>query len=380
MTSSAVNGLPRLTEVLCEQLAAGLHIGAQVYVSHRGLVVADFGLGESRPGVPMSDDTLMLWLSATKPVGSVAIAQLWDRGLLALDDPVARHISEFARNGKDAITIRQILTHTAGIRWTDTGWPQASWDQIIAKICAMPIERDWVPGAKAGYNANVSWFMLGEIVRRLDGRDYASYVRRAIFEPLDMNDSWIAMPPEIYEGYETRLGIMQKTEGGQATDLGLDSQAACANARPSSSGHGPMRELGRFYEMLLAGGTLNGRRIISPQTVELLVSRQRRGMYDHTFRHVMDWGLGFVLNSNRYGAETVPYGYGRYASDRTYGHGGMQSSSAFADPDNALAVAIVCNGTPGEAAHDKRMRAVHSAIYQDLKLGGAEGLGSLSHR
>lgn len=364
-----INELPLTTAELQRGMSDGLHIGAQVYVWQRGRLMADFGLGDSRPGVAMTPDTLMLWMSATKPLGAVAIAQLWERDLLKLDDPVALHIPEFAVNGKEGITIRHVLTHTAGIRWIETGWPFTPWEQIIARICAMRPERDWTPGRKAGYSAYVSWFLLGEIIRRLDGRDFATYVRQEIFEPVGMNDSWVAMPVDVYRGYGTRLGIMQKTEGGQATDLGLDTEAACTNARPSGSGHGPMRELGRFYEMLWAGGSLNGRRILSPQSAEAIVARHRTGMYDLTFRRVIDWGLGFVLNSNQYGAATVPYGYGPYAGANTYGHGGSQSSSAFADPENGLVAAIVCNGTPGEAAHDQRMRRIHAAIYNDLGLG-----------
>ena len=106
--------------------------------------------------------------------------------------------------------------------------------------------------------------------------------------------------------------------------------------------------------MLLNGGTIDGVRILSPQSVELFTLRQRIGMFDQTFRHIMDWGLGFQVSSNRYGADTVPYGYGRHASDSTFGHGGSQSSTAFADPEHGLTVAIVCNGMPGEPAHQVR--------------------------
>jgi CubicO group peptidase (beta-lactamase class C family) len=66
----------------------------------------------------------------------------------------------------------------------------------------------------------------------------------------------------------------------------------------------------------------------------------------------------------------VPYGYGPHASPRAYGHGGSQSSISFADPEHELAVAIVCNGTPGEEAHQRRMRAVVAAVYEDLDLSG----------
>src|SRR4051794_41079091 len=94
--------LPRTVAVLEQGITDGLHVGAQGYVSRGGMPVADFGIGLARPGVPMRPDTLMLWLSATKPVAAVAVAQLWERGLLDLDDPAARHIPAFAARGKGA--------------------------------------------------------------------------------------------------------------------------------------------------------------------------------------------------------------------------------------------------------------------------------------
>jgi CubicO group peptidase (beta-lactamase class C family) len=368
MTAANVNHLPRTVDVLTSQMNAGLHIGAQLYVSLRGQIVADVGIGQSRPGVAMTPETVILWMSATKPTAALAIAQLWERDLLSLDDPVARHIPEFARHGKETITLRHVLTHTAPIRRVETGWPDVAWDTIITKVCAMRPERDWIPGRKAGYSALTSWFLLGEIVRRLDGRPFADYVRREVFEPLQMNDSWIAMPPDVYHRYGDRLAVMQKTETGTPVDAGLDTEPAATRARPAGSGHGPVRELGRIYEMLLAGGSLSGRRIVSPQTVEALVARHRAGMYDMTFRHVIDWGLGFLLNSNQYGPDTLPYGYGPHASYRTFGHNGHQSATAFADPEHHLVVALVCNGMPGEPAHHQRMKEVHSAIYEELAL------------
>jgi len=370
MIAANVNEMPRTGALLASQVDAGIQIGAQLYISLRGRVVADLGVGESRPDVAMTPDTVMLWMSATKPMAALAIAQLWERGKLGIDDPVAAHVPEFAQHGKETITLRHVLTHTAPIRWVETGWPAVSWDTIISKVCAMRPERDWRPGAKAGYSALTSWFVLGEVVRRIDRRAFEDYVRQEIFEPLGMNDSWIAMPPETYRAYGTRLGVMQKTEGGRVVDAELDTEAAVTRARPAGSGHGPVRELGRVYEMLLAGGTLNGSRIISAQTVEALVARHRAGMYDMTFRHVIDWGLGFLLNSNQYGPDTLPYGYGPYASYRTYGHNGHQSATAFADPEHGLAVALVCNGMPGEPAHHVRMREIHSAIYEELGLVG----------
>jgi CubicO group peptidase (beta-lactamase class C family) len=82
----------------------------------------------------------------------------------------------------------------------------------------------------------------------------------------------------------------------------------------------------------------------------------------------MDWGLGFIINSARYGADTVPYGYGPHASPPTFGHGGSQCCTAFADPEYELAAAIIWNGRPGEAPHNQRLRETLAALYQDLQL------------
>jgi CubicO group peptidase (beta-lactamase class C family) len=95
-------------------------------------------------------------------------------------------------------------------------------------------------------------------------------------------------------------------------------------------------------------------------------------MLDQTFQHILDWGLGFIINSNRYGVETVPYGFGRHSSPRTFGHGGYQSSAAFADPERRLAVAIAFNGMPGEQTHNRRIRDTLTSLYEDLGLTDSE--------
>ena len=120
---SADAALPRTRTAIEEGIRQGLHLGAQIYLSHNGATVADSAFGEVRPGEPLTPDHLMLWLSSTKPVGAVALARLWERGRLELDDPIVRFIPEFGANGKDRITLRHILTHTAGIRMLDVGWP-----------------------------------------------------------------------------------------------------------------------------------------------------------------------------------------------------------------------------------------------------------------
>ena len=362
--------LLRTVELIEAGMAEGMHIGAQLYVSQRGQVIADLALGESRPGVAMTIDTLMIWMSSTKPIAAVAIAQLWEHGLLAMDDPVAKHIPEFGANGKDRVTIRHLLTHTSGFRGVAQNWKPTPWEQIIAQINRSSLEPGWVPGQRAGYHLGSSWFVLAELVNRISGQRFEDYVREKIFLPLRMSDSWIGMPVEQVRAYGEQLGQMPVTETGApqphsywATETGVSLP------RPGANGHGPIRELGKFYEAMLEAFSPSPRpSILRPQTIEAMAARHRVGMMDATFRHIMDWGLGFIINSYTYAPETTPYSYGPHASMRTFGHSGFQSSTGFADPEHGLAVALVFNGTPGEKKHDQRMRGVLTALYEDLGL------------
>jgi len=380
-TDGQPDRLPQTLAALTRGIEQGLHAGAQAYVSRGGKVVADFAIGLARPDVPMRRESLTAWMSAGKPLAAVAFAQLWEQGLLDVDDPVARHVPEFAARGKEAVTIRHLLTHTGGFRALVGKWEDQPWDAIVAAVCDARLEPGWVPGRKAGYHLATSWYVLGEIVRRLDPgrRDYGRYVREMICGPLGMNDSWVGMPAGVYSEYGDRIAVTPDAARGanpQAADGGGSDLSNATSTRPGSGARGPVRELGFFYEMLLGKGERNGVRVLSPQAAEALVAGHRIGMYDHTFRHVMDWGLGFILNSARYGADTVPYGYGPHASPRTFGHGGSQCCTGFADPEHRLAVAIAWNGRPGEAAHDRRLRETLAAVYEDLGLASPASAGT----
>jgi len=362
--------LPRVRAAIEAGIAEGLHLGAQLYVALRGEAVADAAVGEDRPGAPLRRDTLALWQSTTKPVVAVALARLWERGLLELDDPVARHLPEFAAQGKERITLRHLLTHTGGIRMLDVGWPRDPWETIVARIAAAKPEPRWEPGRKAGYHPASSWFVLGEVLARLTGRPFERAVRAEVFEPLGMADCWTGMPPERWREAreEGRLGTMWDTEAAPPRPDGSEGEARCVRPNPGGNGRGPVRELARLYEMFLGRGALGGLRLLMPQTVEALAARHRVGMVDLTFRHKLDWGLGVIVDSKHYGEETVPYGYGRHTSPRTFGHSGRRSSTAFLDPEHGLVVALVFNGTPADAAHERRMRRTLEGIYEDLGL------------
>ena len=176
------------------------------------------------------------------------------------------------------------------------------------------------------------------------------------------------MSPEAYERHEGELGRFVDTATDPPTPHPWHERPSVVGCSPGGNGHGPMGQLVRLYGALLDGG--GG--LLRSQTVEALVARHRVGLYDHTFQAEMDWGLGFIPNSRRAPDDDLPYHYGRFASRRAFGHSGYRSSTAFADPEHDLAVAVVFNGTPSESAHRRRMEALFEAIHLDLGLATPE--------
>ncbi len=356
----------RAQAVIADGATRGLHIGAQVYVNQNGNVLWDYAFGQARPGAAMTTNTVMVWFSASKPLTSVGIAQLVEKGIVSWDDEVAEFIPEFAVNGKESMTIRHLLTHTGGFRFVDTGWPEVEWDEIIHRLCATHLEKGWLPGQRAGYHATSSWYVLGEIIQRITRQSLQDYLQQHVFAPCGMVNSWMTRTPDELARLAPVRGIMQRMgKPDSPKPMPDDTDFACARLRPGGGGHGPIRELGLFYQMLLNDGQGAHGRVLSPETVSLMTSRVRVAMMDESFKHVVDWGMGIAVNSYQSG-KLVPYQYGPYASRDTFGHGGMQSSVGMCDRTRKLVIAAVFNGTPGELAHNQRMNALLTAIYEDV--------------
>ena len=364
--------LPQTLAVIQSGIERGLHYGVQLFVSRDLIPVVDLAIGENLPGEPLTSDHVLPWLSAGKPITALAAMQLVEEGRLDLDRPVMQLIPEFGQAGKAAITTRHLLTHTAGIDAIALGWPATPWDEIIARICAAPLKAGSIPGETPAYDPQRSWFILGELIQRLRGRPIAEVLRRDIFEPLGMTHSWLAMPAAMYEEHSSSLGSIHVTNAGELKRNHSHLRDAVTSPAPGSSCRGPIRELGRFYEMLLGEGSWKGRRWITPETFRLMTARHRIGKFDQTFQHTVDFGLGLIINSNQYGANTIPYGFGRRASEGSFGHGGSQSCIGFADPANRLAVAVVANGYPGEVPHNRRFRELLTSLYDDLRVGSEQ--------
>jgi CubicO group peptidase (beta-lactamase class C family) len=344
----------------------GWHAGAQVSASVDGQSF-ELAIGEASPGIPLTPDSVGLWLSSCKPLTAVALARLVESGRLSWDDPAMGWIPEFAGGGKESITLRHILTHTGGFRGADRCDPARTWEDSVAFACASELEKDWVIGQTGGYHANGSWFILGEILQRVTGSSFNEWMASEVFTPLGIEAAWFGVGPSARSGIGDRWVAMERTgNAGRSRDPVLNDPLVASRCRPGSGLRGSARELRRFYEGLLhpPPGWL------ASAAVADLVRPHRHGVFDRTFMAVIDFGLGFILNSDRPGERPAPYGYGPHASPRTFGHSGNQSSCAFADPERDLAVAWLCTGMPGEPAHQQRQRELNAAIYEDLETLG----------
>lgn len=362
--------ISRTLGLLDEGLRAGLHLGAQLFVSRHGEPVADVALGEARPGTRMTSDTLMPWLSATKPLVAVAVLQLVEQQRLELDDRLANYLPELAGGGKEQITLRHVLTHTAGLAPVVAAAGTSRGD-VLQEIYYSQLSDGWEPGKRARYDPSSGWYLLGALIEKFTGEPLDRHIRRELLEPLNMDDSWLALSPSQVEDYGERLGLMHHTQRRNAAAVPAENTADFLHATPGKSGRGPMRQLARFYEYLLellVERPSSPVKLLSRDTLLAMLRRQRCGMVDETFRATVDWGLGLLLDSKQYGDEMVPYGYGRHASPATFGHSGNQSSSAFADPEHGLVVALVFNGMCGEPRHQRRVHAVLTTLYEDLGL------------
>lgn len=356
---------PRATQLIEADIAAGQSLGAQLFVSREGESLIDEAFGQAAPGVALTSDAMMAWMSCSKPLTAVAVAQQWEESRIDLDVPVARYIPDFAQGGKQYITTRHLLTHTAGFRKAGYRFPSDPWDTIIAKICAAPLEDGWIVGETAGYDPGTSWFILGELVRRVSGEPFADYLRQHIYAPLGMSDSHLCMSEAAYDAQVGRICPLWDTRTSEPHHTVYTRQERLTACNPGGGAIGPAQQLGRFYQAMLNGGDA----LIDRETVEFFTARHRTGVKDTAFNQIVDWGLGFIRDSKRHGKVVIPYGFGANASDEAFGHGGNQSSLSFADPAHRLVVAFIFNGMPGERAHQQRSHDLATAIYEDLKLG-----------
>ncbi|MDD2706057.1 MAG: serine hydrolase [Acidocella sp.] len=283
--------------------------GAVILVGHDGKTVYRAAFGTSTPGTPLRPDAVFDLASLTKVVVTApAIMQLREAGRLRLDDPVALYWPGFARNGKGRITIRQLLTHTSGLR---PDLVSTNWQGEAGALAQIAAERPIATPGSAFIYSDLNFIVLGALVERLSGESLPLYAQQHIFAPLGMADTGFDPPP----GEAARLvptdtqapGIVQdptaRRMGGAAGHAGLFSTAD---------------DLARFCRMLLNGGSLDGARILSPQSVALMTAPE--ALPGGVIR-----GLGWDM------ASTYSSWTGGAFSPASYGHTGYTGTALWID-------------------------------------------------
>ena len=353
----------RLQEVVRQGIEKKIHLGVQVSISYQGECFEQ-AYGHSSPGTELEVDSKLLWLSAGKPLTAIAILILQQRGCLSINDSISKYFPGFSDNGKEQITISHFLSHTAGLEDLKTGWPETNSDQIIKTLCSAPLKKNWVPGQRAAYVPAASWVLLGNIVAQTSGMPFEDFIQQEILNPLGMHETVC-----VHQGKEKELAgqlQMYDRDQGELQVSGYVDRILKGVPLPGSCFVGPASDLRKFYDAMRSDSVDQSKPLLNPELLSQLTVRHREGLVDETFQHMIDFGLGVIMNSNRYGLKTVPYGYGEKSSENAFGHGGSQSSIGFADPQRNMSVVIVANGRPGEGQHQRRFRLLLAAMEEDL--------------
>ncbi len=316
--------------------------------------------------LPITTDTVFRIYSMTKPVTSVALMMLWEQGLFSLDDPVQRFIPEFAglevRTGgawpaflterpKRPMRIRDLFLHTSGLtydfmyatnvdrayRKLKVAYPEPGYtlDDMVKQLAGLPLE--FSPGDR--WNYSVATDVLGVLIERISGQSLPEYFSTAIFEPLGMHDTGFNVRPEQLE----RFASCYTRAPDKSVILQDDAQASRFVGRTFFSGGGGLVSTAsdylQFCRMLLAGGILNGQRIISRRTLDLMVANHLPGGGDIAslsmsgFSETHNEGVGFGLG---FACKLDPVRNGYPASEGSYYWGGLASTLFWVDPAEEL--------------------------------------------
>lgn len=311
---------------LVEQaIARGELPGCVVSIGTHAGDVYTRAFGERTRGEPMTTDTLFDLASLTKPlVTASGIAVLVERGALELDQPVARVLDELATPDKRGITARQLLLHTSGLPGVGPlSQMEAGAAEARARIAAMPLSS---PPGHAFQYSDLGYIVLGELIAKLAGEPLDRFAARTLFDPLGMRDThYFVAKSELARTAPTEVrddaGIRGVVDDPRAYRLG----GVAGNAGLFSSA----RDVARFARMLLAGGELDGARVLRARSVADMVRPVRAGAVERT--------NGWDVRS--------PYALGRGStmSKLAFGHGGYTGTSLWIDPERDLYVVVLSN-------------------------------------
>jgi len=369
----SVERLRRVDEYLQQQVDSSRIAGAVGLVLRDGKVVYERAVGyaDKESGRRMRTDAMFRIASQTKALTSIAIMMLLEEGKVALDDPVSRFIPAYARttvmvNGevvpaKRRITIRDLLTHTAGISYgTDSavamlyqekglgpaagwGWYTADKDEPVCstmeRLASLPFVRQPGEAWVYGYNTDI----LGCVVEKASGITLEEFIRTRITRPLRMNDTYFFVPPAQRDRLVAVYASDSANRIARAPNGAKGQGHYIEGPRRSFSGGAGLvstaRDYARLLQMLLNGGELDGVRILSPQTVALMTTNQTGTLYSADGE---GFGLGFAI-LQRLGADNSLFSVG------SFGWGGAYGSQYRVDPKQGIVLVFMLNQLPNQS-------------------------------
>jgi CubicO group peptidase (beta-lactamase class C family) len=324
----ADTGTERAMEVVERAVEEGAFPGAVALIGKGNRVAAQEAYGHAMlvPEVrEMREDTLFDLASLTKPIATAtSVMILIDRGIMRLDDPAVLFIPEFGRNGKESITIRELLTHTSGLPASEPFYLScSSYDEVISAVCNVSLE--YSPGEEYLYS-DLGYMILGEIVRMVSGERLDVFARENIFGPLGMRNT--TFNPQSKE--RCAATELCPWRGGVIVGEVHDENAY---AMGGASGHAGLfstaSDLFTFAQMMLNGGQYRGKRILSTGAVRAMTREQTHGKGDY--------GFGWMMKSDTYSSG------GDLLSESSYGHTGFTGTSIWIDPEAELVVILLTN-------------------------------------
>lgn len=351
---------------------------AQVAVARDGRIAGmrTYGTAVQGGGMgPATNDTLYCIFSATKALVASAIWLLLEEKLLRLDERVAEIIPEFGTNGKDAITVEQVLLHTAG-------FPHAPLRAIEGGDKTKRVEAferwrlNWEPNSQYEYHPTAAHWVLAEIIERRGGMDYRDFVRERIIEPMGLTDLYLGLPGELNDRVAEIVFVGDPVEPpggfGEVTPeaiLTFNDPEVRRVGVPGAGAFATAGAMALFYQVLLNGGNgLTGKRVLKPETIEFATKvRTEERHVDPIWGMPANRGLSIIVAGDD--DKAFMRGLGRVASPRTFGHGGAGGQIAWGDPETGISLGFCTNGFVDWMSMGRRITAV-SSLAAGCAVGG----------
>lgn len=364
-------GVERLLERAAQEVETAGLPAAQLALARDGAVVFSANFGASTP------ESLYSVFSATKAITAAAVWLLLDAGQLREEERVSDIIREFATHGKEAVTVEQLLTHTAGfphapfrpLDWLDPDRRRARWQQW---------RLTWAPGSRYEYHPTSAMWVLAEIIERRSGRAFCQFVRDEVLAPLHLADLYLGPPLPVHERVVpcqlvgaaltsqdyARLGIPPppQTEVTEDAIQSFNDPVIRQVGIPGGGAVTSASELARFWQAILAGG-LQGR-VLWSEAQQASVRRVRTGDFrDPVFNRLANRGLGIVVA----GDETRTWrGFGRSNSAQALGHNGAGGQIAWADPATGVSFVFLTGGHDRNTVREAARGVALSTLAADL--------------